>query len=249
MHRFYATPQQFKATRAILDEREAHHALHVLRIAVGDEVVLLDGEGNEYRCTIAEASRRGVTLDVKDSKFTPCPATETVLIQAIPKGKAWETILQKATELCVSRIVPLITERVVAQFDKKSSSAKLDKWKAILIDAIKQSGNPWLPKIEASVDMEEFAKRKESFELSLIGSLRSDRKHPREAFRAFEERHSRKPKSVAIWVGPEGDFSSREIDLAIAAGAEPISMGPVVLRSDTAALYALSIINYELQKP
>src|SRR5436190_17043847 len=147
MHRFYIAPQQLKGDRITLDEREAHHALHVLRIAVGDEVVVLDGEGNEYRCTVAEASRRSVALDVKDSKFTPRPATETVLIQAIPKGKAWETILQKATELCASRIVPLITERVVAQFNEEGSSTKLDKWRAILIDAIKQSGNPWLPRI------------------------------------------------------------------------------------------------------
>ncbi len=248
MHRFYIAPQQLKGTRVALDEREAHHALHVLRISAGDEVFVLDGEGNQHRCIVAETSRRSVTLDVKGSEFTPRSPTETVLVQAIPKGKAWETILQKATELCVSRVVPLITERVVAQFDQESSTAKIEKWNAILIEAMKQSGNPWLPKIEGPVALTEFAKRKGAFDISLIGSLRPDRKHPREIFRAFQEQHG-PPKSVAVWIGPEGDFTSREIELAIAAGAQPISMGPVVLRSDTAALYALSVINYELQSP
>ena len=247
MHRFYIAPGQLKGTRVVLDEREGHHALHVLRIERGEQVIAMDGQGNQHRCTVDESSRRSVGLQVEDSSFTPRPATQTVLIQAIPKTKAWETILQKSTELSVSRIVPLTTERVVVQLGKETSASKVEKWKAILIDAMKQSGNPWLPQIEQPVALEEFANRKEVFDLSLIGSLQLERKHPRELFRAFNERHGRPPQSVAIWIGPEGDFTAREMELAIAAGAQPISFGPIVLRSDTAVIYSLAIINYELQ--
>jgi 16S rRNA (uracil1498-N3)-methyltransferase len=166
-------------------------------------------------------------------------------LQAVPKGKLMEFIVQKATELGVHRIVPILSERVVPHLDSESN--KVDKWRATAIEAIKQSGLAWLPQVEDPVTLKDYLKRNEKFDLPLVGSLHGDTRHPREIFQSFQAERGRKPQTAAIWIGPEGDFSAAEVNAIRAAGAFPITLGPVILRVDTAALYCLSILNYELQ--
>jgi len=128
-----------------------------------------------------------------------------------------------------------------------NASAKAEKWRLTAIEAIKQSGSPWLPQVEAPVTPREYLARGEKFELALIGSLQNDARHPREYFRAAFNERKRMPDTVGIWIGPEGDFTPAELIAAKAAGALPITLGRLVLRTETAATYALSILNYELQ--
>ena len=116
------------------------------------------------------------------------------------------------------------------------------------IEAIKQCGAAWLPKIEAPVTIEQFLARQERFELSLVGSLQTERRHPRECFEEFQTRHGRLPKTVGVWIGPEGDFTLDELKAIQASGAQPVSLGKLVLRVETAAIYCLSILNYELSR-
>jgi 16S rRNA (uracil1498-N3)-methyltransferase len=247
MHRFYLPPKDCQPPTLTLREREAHHALHVLRVRTGETVTALDGNGREFTCSVASATRDAVTLSVTAEKaVAPLPCAIT-LVQAIPKGKIIESIVQKATELGASRIVPLLSERVVTQLDGDSASAKAEKWQQVAIEAIKQSGNAWLPKVEAPITPRDLLARREEHELFLIGSLRRDALHPREAIEKFVRQHQRAPKSISIWVGPEGDFTTAELDAAQAAGALPITLGRLVLRSETAATYCLAILNYELQ--
>ena len=160
-----------------------------------------------------------------------------------------ETIVQKATELGAHRIVPILSERVVAHLDNDTSETKAEKWELTAIEAIKQSGSPWLPRIEKPITLKDFIARGEKFELPLIASLRSDTRHPRELFEGFIGERGRLPKTVCIWVGPEGDFTPAEMAEIRTAGAWPITLGRLILRSETAALYCLSILNYELQSP
>ena len=141
-----------------------------------------------------------LTVDVNDWKVTERAPYEVTLFQALPKGKAFETILQKATELGAYRIVPLITERVVTRAEKH------EKWQWVMIDAMKQCGNPWMPILDAPQKFAEAVGRVKDFDLSLVGSLHEGRRHPRE----WLER--KKLSSVAIWVGPEGDFTTLEIE-------------------------------------
>src|SRR5207302_2124948 len=113
----------------------------------------------------------------------PCQIT---LIQALPKGKIIESIIQKATELGAFRIVPLLSERVAAaQLEAKALQLKTDKWRLVAIEAIKQCGSAWLPEIESPVTPKQFLARHETFELPLIASLQGDSRHPGEYFRAF----------------------------------------------------------------
>jgi 16S rRNA (uracil1498-N3)-methyltransferase len=247
MHRFYLPPEQCQGESLVLTGREAHHARHVLRIEPGESVTVLDGAGREFRCEVRECGSSRASLTVVEKRQHPAPLSRITLLQAVPKGKLIEAIIQKATELGVWRIVPLLTERVVAHVDEEGRAHKAEKWQVVAQEAIKQCGSPWLPRVEAPLTPGQFLARKESFELPLIASLQSGSRHAREYFRAFQAQHGRMPASICVWIGPEGDFTPAETETIKGQGASPITLGPLVLRTETAAIYCLSILNYELQ--
>jgi 16S rRNA (uracil1498-N3)-methyltransferase len=246
MHRFYMTPERCAGTALLLDGREAHHALHVLRLKNGDLVSVHDGVGNELLCIVENTDKASLTLKVNERKYTPPPFCPVTLLVAVPKGKIIEDIIQKSVELGASRIVPLLTERVVMQLDDEGAAQKQLKWRQVAIEAIKQCGAAWLPEIEMPGTIESFIARKERIDLAFVGSLQTERRHPHEWFKEFQARQNRLPQSAAIWIGPEGDFTLEELKRIEASGALPITLGPLTLRVETAAIYCLSIINYEL---
>jgi 16S rRNA (uracil1498-N3)-methyltransferase len=246
MHRFYLPPGECQGTTLTLTGREAHHAAQVLRVRSGESVVVLDGAGYEFFCEVREVLRAAVSLSVQQKSFMPPLPYKITLLQAVPKGKIIESIIQKATELGVARIVPMLSERVITQLDEENSADKLEKWRLTTIEAIKQCGQPWLPQIDAPLSPKAFLQRGEQFELSLVASLQSDSRHPHEYFETFAAEKKRKPDSVCIWVGPEGDFTLPEMELIKFGGALPITLGRLVLRCETAAIYCLSVLNYEL---
>ncbi len=169
------------------------------------------------------------------------------LLQAIPRGKTFDTIVQKAAELGVSRVVPVLSERVVTQLHDDRAEHKIEKWQTAAIEAIKQCGSAWLPRIDVPLAPKAFLGQGEKFDLPLVASLQDDRRHPREWFQKFHAEHQQSPQTVCVWVGPEGDFTPAELNAIKGAGALPISLGRLVLRSETAAVYCLSVLNYELQ--
>jgi len=249
MHRFYLPPKACRADPLLLCGPEAHHALHVLRLRPGQEVLVLDGAGLECRCQLLETGKAALKLRVLEKQVIPPLPYQVTLLQALPKGKLMESIIQKATELGAHRIVPLLAERVVAHLDPKAVAHKANKWQTIAIEAIKQCGSAWLPRVEAPLAPGEFLARREQFDLALVGSLQPGAKHPRLFFEAFKAAHDHKPSSAAVWIGPEGDFSESELQAIQSAGALPITLGRLVLRTETAAVYCLSVVNYELQAP
>jgi len=246
MHRFYLPPERCAEVTLRLDGREAHHALHVLRLKYGELVAVLDGIGNEFLCTVENCSRDAVALSVSLKNYAPPLPCSITLLQALPRGKIIEDIIQKAVELGAHRIVPILSARVVTQLDDANAENKRDKWQTVTVEAIKQCGAVWLPKIELPTTIDQFLARKETFDLSLVGSLQKNRRHPRECLQEFQSKHNRLPQSVGVWIGPEGDFTLDELKTMEASGAQPISLGQLVLRVETAAIYCLSILNYEL---
>jgi 16S rRNA (uracil1498-N3)-methyltransferase len=263
MHRFYLPPERCAGAALRLDGREAYHALHVLRLKRGELITVLDGIGNEFLCAVENSSANAVTLSVSLKNFTPPLPCSITLLQAVPKGKIIESIIQKAVELGARRIVPLLTERVVTKLDAKDAADKRDKWQQVAIEAIKQCGAAWLPQIEMPTAIENVLARRNAvpeagappstfnlqpstFDLSLVGSLQKERRHPRECLSGFQAQHKHLPQSVGVWIGPEGDFTPEELEAIQASGALPISLGRMVLRVETAAIYCLSILNYEL---
>ena len=249
MHRFYLPPEQCQEPTLFLTGREAHHARHVLRIHRGERIAVLDGAGREFVCEVQDYDGDKVRLTVIERRFHPAPPSQITLLQAVPKGKIMEAIIQKATELGVSRIVPVLSERVVAQLDETDAAHKASKWRLTVIEAIKQCGYAWLPRVEPPLTPGQFLARNESFELPLIASLQTGSRPAREYFRDFHAKQGRMPGSVCVWVGPEGDFTPAETEAIKSHCALPITLGPLILRTETAAIYCLSVLNYELQSP
>jgi len=248
-HRFFAPPEACGMDSIRLPDAEAHHARRVLRARVGDRATVLNGCGSRFECEIATASGSEVTLKVLEQAQAPAPACRVTLFQAIPKGKTLETIIQKATELGVTKIVPIITGHVVARPHPAEFDKKENRWQNAAIEAVKQCGQHWLPRVDAPETLSHALRRRESLDLEFIGALSDAARHPREWFNAFSQSHGHPPESLGVWIGPEGDFTSRELGDVINAGARPISLGPLVLRCDTAAIYCLSIAGYETSAP
>jgi 16S rRNA (uracil1498-N3)-methyltransferase len=247
MHRCYIEPSESNNAVLSLSEKETHHAINVLRLKPRDRVVALDGQGSEFLCEVVELTKKTAALKVLSKTRNPPLPYQITLIQAVVKGKTMENIIQKATELGVYRIVPLLSERSVVQLDEEDAGSKVEKWTEICIEAIKQCGSAWLPKIDPPCSTTSFVNKAERFDLQLLASLQADTKHPRQSYDTYVEERKKLPASIAVWIGPEGDFTPAEINLARNAGAAPITLGPLVLRSDTAAIYSLSVLNYEMQ--
>ena len=231
-----------------MDGREARHALRVLRLKHGELVTVLDGAGNTFLSNIQTVSRGTVHLSVTLKNFTPPPSCPVTLLVAVPKGKIIEDIIQKSVELGISRIVPLLTEHVVTRLDEPGREHKREQWQQVAIEAIKQCGAAWLPKVEAPVTIQDFLARGEKFDLALAGSLQTERRHPRDVFHEFQAARGRLPKSAAVWIGPEGDFTLDELKAILNSGAQPITLGSLTLRVETAAIYCLAFLNYELNR-
>jgi 16S rRNA (uracil1498-N3)-methyltransferase len=245
LHRFYLPPAQCREEILRLDGREAHHAVRVLRLQPGDQAVVLDGTGNEFSCEVANTARDRLSLRIiKRNTVPPLPCSTTLFV-GIPKGKIIESIIQKSVELGARTIAPLLTERVVTRLDGESAEQKREQWQQVAIEAMKQCGTTWLPEVQTPATIRDFLARKEKPELQLVGSLQKERRHPREIFREYEKAHGHAPHSAAVWIGPEGDFTTDELSAIQDAGAQPISLGRLVLRVETAAIYCLSMLNYE----
>ncbi len=249
MHRFFCPPQQARDSVIVLTGAEAHHALHVARVRANERVVVLDGAGHELLCEPERFERDSLSLRVLQRNYTPPLPCTVTLAQALMKAKTMDLIVQKATELGVHRIVPILSERSVSQIEADTVAAKLEKWRATMVEAVKQCGSPWLPQVDPPLAPQTFLTQGDRSELTLIASLERDAAHPRQHFRNFAEERKRLPKSVCVWVGPEGDFTPAEINAIRQTGALPITLGRLILRSETAAIYCLSVLNYELQTP
>lgn len=229
-----------------LSPEESHHCLNVMRQKEGDYCTVFDGRGLELKVKIKGTEKKIVTFEKVSRNQTTRGEDTICLAQALTKLKSMDLIIQKATELGVTEIVPLQSDRSVAQVDSESADAKVDKWRQIAIDAAKQSGQNWLPSIMAPVKPKAFVEALPRNTIKIIGSLQTEAR-PLKKILQETIGATKSPRKVVLMIGPEGDFTPAEIGEARAAGFLPVSLGPIVLRSETAAIYTLSTILYELQ--
>ena len=253
MPRFYIPPERWNLDRLALDEEEAHHAASVLRMQAGDRAVVFNGRGVEAAVEIAQITKRAAAFKLLGVTESAPQACRIFLGQAIPKGKNMDLIIQKATELGAAGVIPLLTERTVVQCDAREAEKKREKWQAVAVEACKQCGQNWLPAVLPPQGMPELFRNGPGFDLLLIASLQPDTRHPREVLGAFggaagRQTGGKRPANVLVLIGPEGDFTPAEIDLAKAHGARPVTLGPIVLRTETAAFYCLSVLGYEFSE-
>jgi 16S rRNA (uracil1498-N3)-methyltransferase len=246
-HRFYIPPNEWSPDAPVLRNGEAHHARDVLRLKSGDKVVLFNGRGREITAEIASLSAKEICLRRLHEATTPPLSCHITLAQAIPKGKNMDLIVQKAVEIGAAEIAPIISDRTIVQLDDESASQKQTKWQTIAVEAAKQCGQNWLPEVRAPQKLAQFFQPAARFDLQLIGSLQPDARHLKKILADYTSEHAGAlPANVLMVVGPEGDFTPAELSLARSHGCAPITLGPIILRVETAAIYCLSILSYEL---
>jgi 16S rRNA (uracil1498-N3)-methyltransferase len=246
MHRFYLPPEHWVDGPLALTGAEAHHARNVLRLESGDKVVLFDGRGRELTAEITSSDSPKVGLRKLHEAQTPPLRCQITLAQAIPKGKNMDLIVQKAVEIGAAEIAPILSDRTVVRLDEESAASKQAKWQTVAIEAAKQCGQNWLPRVHVPQTMAQFFQQPRRFDLQLIGSLQSDAVHLKKILAEYSAEHGDRPTSVLMLVGPEGDFTPAELSLARSHGCRPITLGPIVLRVETASIYCLSVLSYEL---
>ncbi len=244
--RVHVLPPVADPREITLSPDESHHLVTVNRAPLGATVVAFDGKGSEWICELADADRRAARLKVRFAqKAKPMPWRIT-LGQALPLGGAMDSIVRKATEIGVSMIVPLESERTQVRLDADRSDRKIEKWQTAALEAAKQCGNPWLPEIGPVTPAAAFMAGAKGYDLKLIASLQPGAKTLKSVLEQFRAARDRKPTNVLWLIGPEGDFTPAEMSQSSASGFEPITLGPLVLRCETAAVYAISVLSYEL---
>ncbi len=232
-HRFYAPLENFTTADARLPDDEAHHAVHVLRIRVGEIVNVFDGQGRAFRAVVAEASKRGVRLALAE----PLPSNESplelTLAAAILKADKFEWVIQKAVELGVARVIPLITRHVEPGLVRSVSADRLARWARISREATKQCGRSRLTPIATPCSVSDLlAENGIKFFFTERGGQSL----------AHSVKKTDIPPPMTAFVGPEGGWSDDEREQAAACGAWLVTLGPRILRAETAGILAVGLL-------
>jgi len=222
-------------TRIALPERAAHHASAVLRLREGEPVILFDGTGGEHDARIASVARGRVEADVAERRELERESPLSVtLVQGVSSGERMDLTVQKAVELGVAAIQPVLAEKSLVKLDQKRAAARVEHWRRIVVAACEQSGRNRVPAVLDVVSIADYC-RASPAGMRLLLSPGADL-----GLRAAAARIER---VVALAAGPEAGFSADEEAMLIAAGFEPVRLGPRVLRTETAALAALAALN------
>lgn len=241
MSRFYASPECICEGKIILRGREAHHARDVMRLEPGDDITVFDGTGREYSGVIDKIAKEEIVIRIKKILERKTDACKLTLVQAIPKLSKMDVIVEKATELGVERIIPVVTERTIVQADVSKACLKTERWRKIAVTASKQCGRATIAEINGIMKFEDSLSFVRGHELAVIPCLCGGAESIKSVLRGS------RAKSAIAFIGPEGDFTKEEVSLAVSKGVTPVSLGTEILRSDTAAISVLSVLNYELR--
>ncbi|MBI3314402.1 MAG: 16S rRNA (uracil(1498)-N(3))-methyltransferase [Candidatus Omnitrophica bacterium] len=241
MHRFYCPQADFVSqVVAITDPHEIHHIKDVLRLRKGAEVGVFNGKGGEALATIEDVLENAVRMKVKSVRQKGREGKPRIILAcAVPKKAKFEFILEKATELGVDVLVPLKTKRTQVIFTEDKQRAKQERFQKVVLNAAKQCGRADIPRMSPMTPMAEALKGLDPQGLAVIPSLNGHNPPIREVLNLHQ-----KPVSVTFLIGPEGDFTPNEVALAKQHGCIPVSLGPTVLKVDTAALAVLALANF-----
>jgi 16S rRNA (uracil1498-N3)-methyltransferase len=240
MHRFFVPPSWLQDGKVTLTDALAHQLTHVLRMRPGDHIQLLDGSGAAYEVMLERlGSGRVVARMVSISQPQTEPGLRLVLYQALTQERKFDWVLQKGTELGVSAFVPLFTQRSLVHSAEQIDNHKLARWQRIVTEAAEQSGRARLPQVLAPIAWREVCQPIPSDTLALLAWIGPE---TTSLGKVLLDLHPPLPQEVRVFIGPEGDFTPAEVSLAQEVGIIPISLGPRILRLETAGLVALSAI-------
>jgi len=240
MHRCLVTSSLLLADACTLGRDEARHLQTVLRVKPGDPVTLFDGRGHTRVASVAASDKHGLDLTAVGAPQTHArPACAITLFACVSKGKRMDWTVEKAVELGVARIVPVISDRTIVRLDEDEGDAKADRWLRVAEEAARQCGAAWLPEIVQPVAFRASLPLVAQTSPVFVAALTPAARPLREALAG----HPTPPAQAGWFVGPEGDFTPAELDALLAARAVPVSLGQHVLRAETACLYGLCALN------
>ncbi|UTR14366.1 16S rRNA (uracil(1498)-N(3))-methyltransferase [Salipaludibacillus sp. LMS25] len=244
MQRYFLSKEQFQEKHVLIDGETARHISKVMRMGPGDNVICCDGEGVCHYCTLDNVSvdvvRATITGELTDNTELPVKVT---IAHGLPKGDKLELVIQKATELGSSGFIPFQAERSVVKWDKKKELKKIERWRKIAKEASEQSHRQLVPYIESVHSLSALINKFTSYSSVILAYEEDAKQHKNNAFhQSLSE--LRPGDNLLFIVGPEGGFSEQEVSMMQTAGAICCSLGPRILRTETAPLYALSAISY-----
>lgn len=244
MHHFFVTPDQVGEDCIRVTGSDVNHMKNALRMKVGEEVLISDGTGQDYLCRVLSLEQEevlaAITSVCKESSELPA---RIWLFQGLPKSDKMEWIVQKAVELGAAGIVPVATQNTVVKLDGRKEEARIKRWQGIAESAAKQSKRSIMPQVPGVMTLKEAFEYTEKFHLRMI---------PYECAEGMSATKKAldqvKPgMEAAVFIGPEGGFDAREIELAQSMGVEPVSLGHRILRTETAGLAILSALMLRLE--
>ncbi len=239
MHRFYIAPEQVKKETPVIEGSDARHIHTVLRLKQGDNISVFDGLGNEFaaRIVTVEKDRIGIALSDKRSPVTESPL-RIALAQSFLKDKKMDQLVRQVMELGVNHFIPFMAHRSVARPDQKRSQARHQRWEKIAAEALKQCRRSRPMDIEPVLSFEAALALSQAYDMKLFfWEVQGDSLFPQPAQQS-------RPRSVFVMIGPEGGFEAREQNLAREHGFLTVQMGPRILRVETAAIAACTLVQY-----
>lgn len=245
MHRFFVEPSQIQDKKIIITGSDVNHIRNVLRMKIGEEIAVSNGIDNrEYRCGIEEYTEQEVICALRFVKEDGVELPVKIyLFQGLPKADKMELIIQKTVELGVYEIIPVAAKRCVVKLDEKKAAAKVSRWQGIAEAAAKQSKRGVIPAVHGVMGMKDAVAYAHSMDVRIIPyELAEDMRHTKKIIESVKA-----GDSVAVFIGPEGGFEESEIQEALTAGIEPVTLGKRILRTETAGMTVLSWLMYHLE--
>lgn len=246
MYQFFVEPSQIQGRRIVITGGDVNHIRNVLRMKAGEEIAVSNGiDGKEYRCGIETFTDDEVICTLRFIKEDGVElASGIYLFQGLPKADKMELIVQKAVELGVCEVIPVATKRCVVRLDEKKAAAKRVRWQGISEAAAKQSKRAVIPQVRPVMSFKEAVAYAQTMDVRLIPyELAQDMQHTKALIGAV-----RPGQKIAVFIGPEGGFEENEIQAALEAGIEPITLGRRILRTETAGFTVISWLMYQLEQ-
>lgn len=246
MHRFYVAPEQVQDNKVSIIGSDVNHIKNVLRMSSGDKLIICNGQGKDCYCIIDRVDDKEISCNIISELITDTELnTKITLFQGLPKKDKMELIIQKAVELGVHEIIPVMTKRVIIKLDdKKREEKKLERWQVIAESAAKQSHRGIIPKIRPVISYDKALEECSKMDIALIPYENAEGiTRTREIIASLS-----KYSSVGVVIGPEGGFEETEIELALERNTIPITLGRRILRTETAGLAVLSMMMLSLEK-
>lgn len=241
---FYVKNEQINGEDAYIEGEDVRHIKDVLRYAVNDNLDICDENGVKYITKINNMAKEKISLKILEvSEETSEPSINITLFQGLPKSDKLEMIIQKCTELGVSEIVPVITDRVIVKIDEKSASKKVERWNKIALEAGKQSGRQKIPKIKNINNLKNLIENISKYDILLLPYECEKEITLKSVLRNLDAN----VKNIAIMIGPEGGFSENDLKLLDLPNVKKVTLGPRILRTETAGLATVAMVLYELQ--